>query len=65
MKNFLVGLAIAFCDLILQDTAILADDWPHVALANGRLCCKDRDGHMACFESVDPAVGVAEEKDAP
>jgi outer membrane protein assembly factor BamB len=27
-----------------------ADAWPHVALAAGRLYCKDRDGNLACFE---------------
>lgn len=27
-----------------------SDAWPHVALAAGRLYCKDRDGNIACFE---------------
>ena len=40
MKNFPAGLAMVFCDLIFQDTAILADDWPHVALANAGLSAK-------------------------
>jgi hypothetical protein len=26
-----------------------ADAWPHVALAEGRLYCKDRDGNLKCF----------------
>lgn len=25
------------------------DAWPHVVLANGRLYCKDRSGHVVCF----------------
>ena len=52
-------------ELASIDNVFSTDVWPHVALANGRLFCKDRDGNMACFESYDPAVGAAEEKDAP
>gem|GEM_PF-4050405 len=58
MKNFLAGLAVVFCDLIFQGAAILADVWPHVALANGRLFCKDCDGNMACFESIHPTAAA-------
>ena len=32
------------------DNIFSTDVWPHVALANGRLFCKDRDGNIACFE---------------
>ena len=28
------------------------DVWPHIVLANGRLYCKDRDGHLKCFQFV-------------
>lgn len=36
-----------------------ADVWPHVALAEGRLFCKDRDGNLACFEVNRSASGSA------
>jgi hypothetical protein len=26
-----------------------SDAWPHVVLADGRIYCKDRRGHLACF----------------
>lgn len=27
-----------------------ADVWPHIVLSDGRLFCKDREGHVKCFE---------------
>ncbi len=31
------------------DNMFSTDVWPHVALAHGRLFCKDRDGNLACI----------------
>ncbi len=47
------------------DNVFSTDVWPHVALSNGRLFCKDRDGNIACFETVDPPVSGPVKKDAP
>jgi len=37
-------------ELAAVDKVFSTDVWPHVALADGRLFCKDRDGNLACFE---------------
>ncbi len=37
-------------ELASIDRVFAADAWPHVAMADGRLHCKDRDGNLACFE---------------
>ncbi len=42
-------------ELVMVDRVLPADAWPHIVLANGRLYCKDRDGHLACFE-VNPRM---------
>lgn len=55
----------AYNELTRIDNVFSTDVWPHVALANGRLFCKDRDGNLACFEPVDPASGGTAKKDAP
>lgn len=39
----------AFAQLASQDDAGAARCWPHVALADGRALCRDRDGNLACF----------------
>lgn len=40
----------AYNELTSIDNVFSTDVWPHVALADGRLFCKDRDGNLACFE---------------
>jgi outer membrane protein assembly factor BamB len=32
------------------------DAWPHVVLANGRVLCRDRDGHVMCLSVSDAAT---------
>jgi outer membrane protein assembly factor BamB len=39
----------AYRELARLDNVFSADVWPHVVLSGGRLFCKDRHGHLACF----------------
>lgn len=36
-------------ELAKLDKIFTTDVWPHVVLADGRLYCKDRQGHLKCF----------------
>lgn len=37
-------------ELAKLDRVFSSDVWPHVALSNGKLLCKDRLGNMKCFD---------------
>lgn len=37
-------------ELAVKDKIFGSLAWPHVALAGGRVYCRDRDGNLACFE---------------
>lgn len=39
----------AFKELAVRDKLFKAPAWPHVALADGRLLCRDKDGNLSCF----------------
>lgn len=39
----------AYTELAARDRIFAASAWPHVALAGGRVYCRDRDGNLACF----------------
>lgn len=39
----------AYTELAVRDRVFAATAWPHVAVAGGRVFCRDRDGHLACF----------------
>jgi outer membrane protein assembly factor BamB len=39
----------AYTELAVKDKIFGALAWPHVALAGGRLYCRDREGNLACF----------------
>ena len=41
---------IAYRPLATKKSIFARDAWPHVALAEGRLYCKDRDGNLVCFD---------------
>ena len=41
-----------YTELARRRLAFPSECWPHVVLANGRLLCKDRDGHLKCFAVV-------------
>ncbi len=36
-------------ELAVKDGIFKAFAWPHVALADGQILCRDKDGHLACF----------------
>jgi hypothetical protein len=36
--------------------------WPHIALADGLLYCKDREGKLKCFSTTGAAGGNAADK---
>ena len=36
-------------ELAVKDKIFGALAWPHVALANGRVVCRDREGNVVCF----------------
>lgn len=36
-------------ELAVRDGLFKSAGWPHVALAGGRIFCRDRDGNLACF----------------
>lgn len=38
-----------FLELAVADNLFRSAAWPHVALADGRLFCRDRDGNLSCF----------------
>jgi len=38
-------------ELAVKDNIFATHAWPHVALAGGRIYCRDRDGHMTCIET--------------
>jgi outer membrane protein assembly factor BamB len=40
----------AYKELAVKDKIFNALAWPHVAVANGRVYCRARDGNLACFE---------------
>ncbi|QDU22003.1 outer membrane protein assembly factor BamB family protein [Urbifossiella limnaea] len=39
----------AYTELAVRDRVVGAVAWPHVALAGGRVFCRDREGTLACF----------------
>jgi hypothetical protein len=39
----------AYKELAVKDKLFKSAAWPHVALADGRVYCRDRDGNMAVF----------------
>ena len=39
----------AYQELAVRDKLFASSAWPHVALADGRLYCRDREGHLAAF----------------
>jgi hypothetical protein len=39
----------AYKELAVRDGLFGSSAWPHVALAGGRVYCRDRDGNLACF----------------
>ena len=49
----------AFKELAVRDRMFKAPAWPHVALADGRLLCRDKDGNLNCFTL--PKAGGANE----
>jgi outer membrane protein assembly factor BamB len=38
-----------YVELAAREKLFRTQAWPHVALADGRVYCRDRDGHLACF----------------
>ena len=38
-----------FKQLAVHDNIFSATAWPHVAVASGRLLCRDKDGNLACY----------------
>lgn len=40
----------AYTELAAKDRIFESLAWPHVALANGRVYCRDREGNLACLE---------------
>jgi outer membrane protein assembly factor BamB len=41
-----------FQELALRTDVLPATPWPHVVVAERRLFCRDRNGHVVCFEIV-------------
>ncbi len=39
-----------YTELARRKGIFRSDVWPHIVLSNGRLYCKDRAGHLKCFE---------------
>lgn len=39
----------AYTELAARDRVVGAIAWPHVAVAGGRVFCRDREGNLACF----------------
>jgi outer membrane protein assembly factor BamB len=39
----------AYTELAVRDRIFGAVAWPHVAVAGGRVVCRDREGNLACF----------------
>src|SRR5262245_4449705 len=39
----------SYTELAIRDRIFGTHAWPHVALAAGRIYCRDRDGNLACF----------------
>ena len=37
-------------ELAVKDRIFTTLAWPHVALSNGRVFCRDREGNVVCFE---------------
>jgi outer membrane protein assembly factor BamB len=35
----------------VKDRVFTSAAWPHVAVAGGRVFCRDRDGHLVCFST--------------
>ena len=40
-------------ELVVRDRIFSALAWPHVAIAGGRIFCRDRSGNFACFKTVE------------
>jgi hypothetical protein len=38
-----------YVELAAREKLFRTHAWPHVALADGGIYCRDRDGHLACF----------------
>ncbi len=45
----------AFRELAVRDKLFKAQVWPHLALADGHLLCRDKDGNLSCLTSAKPA----------
>jgi hypothetical protein len=43
-----------FKELAVRDRLFQAVAWPHVAVASGRVLCRDRLGSLACFAIAKP-----------
>ena len=39
----------AYHELVVRDKLFASSAWPHVALADGQIYCRDREGHLAAF----------------
>ena len=39
----------AYKELAVRDKLFASAAWPHVALADGRIHCRDREGHLAAY----------------
>jgi outer membrane protein assembly factor BamB len=39
-----------YTELAVRDRVVPAISWPHVAVAGGRVVCRDREGNLACFQ---------------
>jgi len=39
-----------YLQLAQLDRMFRTDVWPHIALSDGRLYCKDRDGNLKCLQ---------------
>jgi outer membrane protein assembly factor BamB len=39
----------AYTELAIKEGIFKAEAWPHVAVAGGRVLCRDRAGNLACF----------------
>lgn len=44
------GRSAEYTELAVKDRLFGALAWPHVAVAGGRVVCRDREGNVACFE---------------
>jgi len=59
------ALADGYRELARLDRVVSGTCYPHVTLADGVLCCKDRDGHLVVFSVVPGATVVEAPKPPP